>query len=194
MSLNNNADMSVRRLRKIAEANLCAKCYITYREIIEPTVKIFVAEPLGAWGGMEHDVTQMVRKLEGVFKVEPLTDTILVSIDDDEKLPEHMSGKVDLEAFRGIGKWPFERKIKSLHKHGILKEHSYNLIDKARRIRNKLHHYDYKFTEQDLTLISQVAAIISRLHWAVMYPLHEETLETTKNYAEKIAEKLLQEL
>ena len=186
--------MSVRRLRKIAERNLCEKCYITYREIIEPTVKIFVAEPLGAWGRMEHDVTQMVRKLEGVFKVEALTDTILVSIGDDEKLPEDMSEKIDLEAFRKIGKWGFERKIKCLRKHGILKEHSYNLIDKARRIRNKLHHYDYKFTEQDLTLISQAAAMVSRLHWAVMYPIHEETLETTKNYAEKIAEKLLQAL
>lgn len=108
MSLNNNADMSVKRLRKIAEMNLCAKCYITYREIIEPTVKIFVAEPLGAWGRMEHDVTQMVRKFEGVFKVEALTDTILVSIDDDEKLPEELSGKVDVEAFRRIGRWGFE--------------------------------------------------------------------------------------
>lgn len=184
--------MSVKRLRKIAELNLCEKCYIKYREIIEPTVKIFVAEPLGAWGRMEHDVTQMVRKLEGVFKVEALTDTILVSIGDDEKLPEHLSGKVDLEAFRGIGKWGFERKIKCLRKHGILKEHSYNLIDKARRIRNKLHHYDYKFTEQELTLISQAAAIVSRLHWAVMYPLNEDTVEATTNNAEKTAEKLLQ--
>lgn len=186
--------MSVRRLRRIAELNLCKKCYIKYMQVIEPTVKIFVAEPLRVSGRMEHSVTQMVRKIEGVFKVKALTDTILISIGDDEKLPEDMSEKIDLEVFRKIGKWGFERKIKCLRKHGILGVHSYALVDRARRIRNKLHHYDYKFTEQELTLFSHAAAMVSRLHWAVMYPFREDTLEATKHHTENIAEKLLSQI
>ena len=181
--------MSVKKLRKIAELNFCENCYSKYKALMEGTIKRLLTEPLRDWGEIEHDVTQMVRKLRDVFKV---TDPLLVSIDDDEELPDFLSDKVDVEAFRRIGRWPFQRKMKYLHKHGILQEHSYNLIDRVRQIRNKLHDHEYKFTEQELNLITQTRAVVSMINWAVMVLSKEDTVEAYKVGAEKTAEKLLQ--
>lgn len=183
-------DMSVRRLRKIAELNLCEKCYIKYMQLLEPTVNsLQLSEALRDWKDIEHNITQMVRKLRGVFKV---SDPLLVSIDADEELPEFLSGKVDVEAFRKIGRWGFERKIRYLHKHGILQEHSYKLTNRVREIRNKLlHDYGYRFTEDELNLISQTRAIVSMINWAVMVLSKEDTVEAYKVNAEKAAEELL---
>jgi len=181
--------MSLRRLRKTAKLNLCEDCYRKYMMVIEPTIKRWLTEPLRDWGDIEHYVTQMVMKLEGVFKTEK--GPILISIGDDEHLPEEMSDKVDLESFRKIERWGMEGKIKYLRKHNILKEHSFKLLDRVREIRNKLHGYEYKFTEQELNLISQARPVVSMINWAVMWLSKKDTVESYKDSAEKTAEKLL---
>jgi hypothetical protein len=181
--------MSLRRLRKTAKLNLCEDCYRKYMMVIEPTIKRWLTEPLRDWGDIEHNVTQMVMKLEGVFKTEK--GPILISIGDDEHLPEEMSDKVDLESFRKIERWGMERKIEYLRKHNILKEHSFKLLDRVREIRNKLHDYEYKFTEQELNLISQARPVVSMINWAVMWLSKKDTVESYKDSAEKTAEKLL---
>jgi len=157
--------------------------------VIEPTIKRWLTEPLRDWGEIDHYVTQMVMKLKGVFKTEK--GPILISIGDDEPLPEEMSDKVDLESFRRIERWGMERKIKYLREHNILKKHSFKLLDKVREIRNKLHGYEYKFTEQELNLISQARPVVSAINWAVMWLSKKDTVESYKDSAEKTAEKLL---
>ena len=178
-----STDMSLRRLRETAKLNLCEDCYKKYMMVMEPTIKRWLTEPLRDWGDIEHNVTQMVMNI------------ILIDIDEDEELPEHLSGKVDVEGFRKFKrKFPFRTskwKIDYLHRQGILKEHSYSLLNKVRQIRNTLHGYEYKFTEQELNLISQTRAIVSGLHWAVMWLSKKDIVESVKDSAEKTAEKLL---
>lgn len=185
--------MSLGRLRKTAESHFCEKCYRKYIALIEPTIKRWLTTPLRDWGEIEHYVTQMVRKLEGVFKAEK--GPILVSIGDDEELPEDLSDTVDLEAFRKFKrKFPFRTfkwKINYLRKHGILQNSSYKLLDILREFRNKLHGYDYKFTEQELNLFTQARAIVSMMHWAVMWIQAKDRLESYKVAFEKRAEQLL---
>jgi hypothetical protein len=159
--------MSVERLREIAELYFCENCYRKYMALIEPTVKRWLTMPFADWAEIESYVTQMVMKLEGVFKDK---DTILISIDDDEKLSEDLSNKVDVDAFRKIKKWQFGKKMDYLHEHGVLGESSFNLLDRLRQIRNKIHDPDHQFTEQELSLFPQAIGITYSINQAVIFP------------------------
>jgi len=180
--------MSLGRLRKVAKLNLCEKCYKTYLRVIEPSVGKFLFEPLSDFGEIQSYITQMVMKHKGVFKENGL---VLLSLDRDEKLPEEISGKIDLEAYWKIEFWKFKDKIDYLQKHEILKDFSYELIDEARKIRNILHKYEYKFTEQGLWLISQTKSVTSLINQAVMWTSDKEWATRLLNAAEKRAQEIL---
>ncbi|UCE16180.1 MAG: hypothetical protein JSV12_00740 [Candidatus Bathyarchaeota archaeon] len=181
--------MSLKRLRKIAELNLCENCYEKYKAILEPSIKQWLFQPLPDWRAVESYITQMVMKLEGVFK----TDVIFISLDEDSN--EKYANEVDVEAFQKIKYgWSLRDKIKYLKKMGILHDFSYNLLDRVREIRNRIHDEFYEFSENDLILFHWARTITSQIHWATMFPLNKETSENVRSNAEKLAEQLLQKL
>lgn len=172
-------------LRKTAELNLCQKCYEKYVAIIEPSIKPLIFMPLRDWRTVESNITQIVMKHKEVFK----TDLFVVSLDEDSN--NVFSDAVDLAVFHEIKKWSFKRKIDYLHKERVLQNTSYNLINEARKIRNKIHDDLYEFSEQDLALLNQASIVTSQIHVAKVWGIREDISIKMIINAEKYAEKIL---
>lgn len=180
---------TVEHLRKLAEWNLCDRCFQKYKAFLEPTIQSKIQSllltPLADWTETESEITQMVMKNEGVFK----TESIIISLGVDEK--ENIA-VVDVKAFRKIEKWRFIDKIKYLHKNGILQNSSYQLLDKARKTRNKLHNL-IAFTEQDYTLF-RLTFIITNQIWKATIVNQKDISIWLKTDAEEKAKQWLEKL
>jgi len=179
---------TIEDLRKVAELNLCGSCFQKYKTLIEPTIRDWLSKPLGDWSVVESQVTQMVMKNEGVFKGK----TIFISLDAGSN--EKYSDEVDVKAFQKIEKWNFKRKIDYLHKNGILEDSSYRFLDKARKVRNRIHNEFAQFSEQDRTLF-YIANMVTYQIWSATMVDWEEGISTNfKSNAEKVAEECLLKL
>lgn len=178
--------MSIKKLRKIAELNLCENCYGTYKAILEPTIKQWLFKPLNDWRQVESDITQMVMKLKGVFK----TDKIFLSLDEDSN--EKYANEVDVKTFRKISYgWGFKKKIQYLKKKGVLQDSSYNLLYRVNQIRNRIHDPFKEFSEQDFALFYWASAITRQIHSATVFSKLEHISENLKSNAENLAQQLL---
>jgi len=173
--------MSIKSLRKMAELNLCKDCYEKYKALLEPTIEKWLFNPLSDWRDVESCITRMVMKLEGVFK----SDIIFISINENSN---KFADKVDVKAFRGIKKWSFKKKIDYLKKHGILAESSYNLLDRVREVRNKIHDIFSEFSQQDLALFSLARGITYQIYDATILSFGDTMSKNMKSNAEKVAE------
>lgn len=91
---------------------------------------------------------------------------------------------VDVKAFIKIKKWRFIDKIKYLHKNGILQDSSYQLLDKARETRNRLHDL-FGFSEQDYALF-RVAYVITNQLWNATMIEQKDISIWLKSDAEKV--------
>lgn len=181
--------MSLKRLRKLAELNLCEECYKKYTYMLEPSIRQLLLKPLPEWKDVESNITQMVMKLEGVFK----DDLIIISFDED--LNENFADKLDVKAFIKIKHCSFKRKIDYLREHGILQASSYEFLDRVRKIRNIIIHDQFSdFSEQDRELFSYAHVITDNIYHATMFNLGEDLSAAIKSNAENFAEKLLLKL
>lgn len=176
--------MEINKLRGIAKLNLCKECYNKYTALIEPNI-IPLSQPLPNWRGAESTLTQLVMKHEGVFK----SDIIFISI--DENMDEKWPGQVDVIAFNKIKMWSVKKKLDYLRKHEILKQASYNFLNKVRKIRNKIHEEYYDFSEEDMRLFRYARAITDQISGAIMYDMPEDLSVAMISRAEKLAEQLL---
>ena len=178
--------MSLKRLRIIAELNLCENCYKNYKAMLEPTIKKWLLNPLTEWANVESNITQMVMKLKGVFK----TDVIFLTLDDNSD--EKYDDEVDVKTFQEIKRhWGFKRKIKYLRDEGVLGDSSYSLLFRLSNIRNKIHEEFSEFSEQDLNLFRRAHTITYQIHHATMFKPPEGISERLKPTAEKSAEQML---
>jgi hypothetical protein len=152
---------AVSRLGKIAELNFCHDCYNKYLALVEPTIKLLLARPLGYWRETEADITQMVMKHKKVFT----DDKILgVYLSRGEKPEEWITNGIDIKTYREIERWGCKSKLKYLRKHGVLEDASYRLLDTARNLRNNIHDLTYDFPDQDYFLFWG-ASFISKKIW-----------------------------
>ena len=179
---------TIEDLRKIAELNLCESCFQKYKMLIEPTIRDWLSKPLSDWSEVESYVTQIVMKINGIFKGK------LIFISLDEGSNEKYSDEVDVKAFKKIGRWSFKKKIDYLHDNGILKESSYRFLDTARKVRNKIHDPYAPYSEQDRTLFHIANVITYQIWYATMIEVGEDTSNNLKSKAEKIAEQYLENL
>jgi len=151
-------------IRKLVEQNFCDKCSQKYKEFIEPSIQLRIQSllmvPLADWVQTESDITQIVMKHKGVFK----GTAIFISLGKDV---DKFSNMVDIEAFKKIKQgWSFKKKIDYLHSNGILQENTYQLLDNAREIRNKIHEM-FGFSEPDYVLF-HLAHVVSYLIWTAI--------------------------
>jgi len=177
--------MSINDLRKLAELNLCEKCYQKYLALLEPSIKSLSFNPLSDWRKVESYITLLVMKREGVFK----SDTIFISIDEDAN--EKFADEVDVRAFQKIKKLGFKKKIDYLHKNGILQESSHKFLNRVREIRNRIHDMFSEFSEKDLALFHWAKAVTSQIYYAIMVDWKENISENMKSNAENLAQQLL---
>jgi len=178
---------TIEALRKFAELNLCKDCFWKYKALIEPTIKIWLSQPLSDWRQAESQITQMVMKTKGVFKGK----TIIISLDKGDE--DKCANQLDVKAFRRIEKWGFKQKIDCLHENGILQDSSYRLLDRAREVRNKIHVEPVvaELSEQDYILFSMASAITSQIWSAMMQGWEENISANIRSNAEKVAEQWL---
>jgi hypothetical protein len=178
---------TVKHLRKIAELNLCDSCFEKYKAFIEPTIQStlqnLLSRPLADWIETESEITQIVMKNKGVFK----GTAIVISLGMDESKSADM---VDIKAFKAIKKWKFIEKIKYLHATGVLQDSSYELLDKARETRNRLHDL-IAFTEDDYELF-HVAFIVTNQIWNATIIDQKDISIQLKINAEKYAKQWLE--
>ena len=104
--------MSIEFIRKVAELHLCPDCFEKYKRIIEPSLRVWRASPLGVWNQTEWMIESILMKLEGAYKDEK---TIIVGNRKEMK----NSPEVNSEAYSRIeNKWPsFKRRIDYLKKN-----------------------------------------------------------------------------
>ena len=180
---------TIEDLRKFAELNLCKKCFLEYKALIEPTIKIWLSQPLSDWRQAEGQITQIVMKTKGVFK-----DKIVWVMSFDEGEEEEVADYVDVKAFREIEKnWGIKRKIDYLHEKGILGNSSFKFLDKARETNNKIH-IDAGFSEEDYVLFSMASWITSQILSVIKFDWEEAIITNIKFNTEKVAEQWLKTL
>jgi hypothetical protein len=187
MTVGGSAKMkTIEDLGKFAELNLCRDCFLKYKELIEPKIKIWLSQPLSDWRQAERQITQIVMKTKGVFK-----DKMVWVISFDESEEEEVADYVDVKAFREIEKkWGIKRKIDYLHEKGIVGDSSFKLLHEARETRNKIH-IDAGFSEEDYVLFSIASLITSQIMSAITFDWEEEIITNTKFNTEKVAEQWL---
>lgn len=122
-------------------------------------------------------------KNEGVFKGK----SVIISLGVDEKENDEV---VDVRAFRKIKNWRFIDKIKYLQKNGILQDSSYQLLDKARETRNRLHDL-FGFSEQDYALF-RISYVITNQLWNATMIEQKDISIWLKAEAERIAKQWLE--
>jgi hypothetical protein len=182
--------VTIENLRKLAELNLCKDCFWKYKAMIEPTIKIWLSQPLSDFRQAESEITQMVMKTKGVFKGKMWV--LSFNKGEEEKVAEY----IDVKAFRKIEKMRFKDKIDYLHENGILQDSSYRLLDKAREARNKIHAEPIvaELSEEDYTLFSMASWIASQIWSAMRFDWEEEIITNIKSNTEKVAEQWLKTL
>ncbi len=178
---------TIESLRKVAELNLCKDCFLKYKALIEPTIKIWLSQPLSDWRQAESQITQMVMETKGVFKGK--TWVLSFNKGEEKKVAEY----VDVEAFRKTEKMTFKDKIDYLHKSGIIQDSSYRLLDEARKARNKIHSEPIvaKLSDEDYTLFSIASWITGQIWSAMRFNWEENTAINIRSNAEKVAKQWL---
>lgn len=170
--------MDIEGLRKLAELSLCEDCYQKYIALIEPTIKRLLSKPFREWTIIESYVTQMVMKLERVFKEDGL---IMIYVDEEKDDINKIRDKVNVTAFQKIKRWGFKRKMEYLQDSGVLQNSSYESLEKARNIRNKAIHDElYEFSSEDRALIHAAYNTTSQLYYATVYSSEKEEARALK--------------
>jgi len=160
---------SIEELRKLAELNLCDKCKPVYSSLIEPGVVQITRSYFNDWKNIEWRITSMVMKLEGVYK----TGQIIIVLEPKEA--KKYNHEVDYEKFKKIERYGFKEKINYLKKKGILKEHSYKLLDLVRARRNKIHKPFSQFSGTDFIAFSCGAHIVDNI-WLSLFGKFNEKM------------------
>jgi len=181
---------TIEDLRKLAELNLCKNCFQKYKAMIEPSMRNWLSEPLSDRREVESYITQIVMKTKGIF----IGDTIIISFEEGEE--EKVADEVDVKAFKKTKKWSFKRKIDYLYEKGILENCSYRLLDRARKVRNKIHGEPIttELSEQDYSLFYVTSVIASQIWSAKMHGWKEDISTNLKSNAEKIAKQWLSKI
>ena len=176
---------TIEQLRKIAELNLCERCFVTYKEIIEPTVRNYLFSPLEEWRRAESNISQITLRIARAYKTEITVYNIDVSNFDS------VAHLVDKNKYLEINGWSFKRKIDYLHKQGFLGDASHLFLDEARKVRNKIHKEFIEFSGKDLEMMTVADGLANQFLFAVLVPIKEDISATIKSNAETLAKNLL---
>ena len=173
------------QLRALAKMNLCDRCFTTYIEIIEPTVKNYLFSSLEEWRRAESSIFQITMRLAGAYKTQVNVFNI------DESNFENLANLVDKDKYIEIKRWSLKRRIDYLHTQGFLGDASHLFLDEARKVRNKIHTDFSEFSEKDLDMLSVASDLASQFLFAVVPPTKDDISASIKSNAETRAKNLL---
>lgn len=157
--------------------------------MIEPTIKLYLSQPLDDFREMESLITQAVMESEGIYKSEEYR--VLSINKGDEEIAEEY---VDVEKYKRIQNMHLKTKIDHLYRIGLLREASYNILDWARDVRNKIHEPSivYTMSSKDYELFSMAYWISNQVHMLAKSDWEESIAENIISNTEKVAEKYLE--
>jgi hypothetical protein len=180
--------MLVEDLRKKAELHLCDDCYREYESMLEPTIKDLILRPMQNWRAIELYLEILVMKCEGVFK-----DETIIIMSFGEKSNKSFEELFHKEDYRKIKFWNTKKKIDYLHDRKVIGEYTYRLLDRARKIRNRIHDAFDHYSEQDLELIDNTSKILENIFWSeYLYSNKKDILNLVCTNAEKHSRQLLE--
>jgi hypothetical protein len=194
--LNRHSSLSIERkcklttidgLRKLAELNLCPKCFQKYKMLIEPTVSNYLIAPLQEWRRAEMYITQVTMRMAGAYTSDI---SVIPSTTDSEDMGD-FSNLVNEKTYRKVKRWSFKNKIDYLYEKGFLDEASYSFLIHAKNIRNRIHDEFAQFSKNDLMMLERAQVLASQFFYVTITSNDAKISESIKENAELIAKELL---
>lgn len=171
---------NIQELCRLAEESFCKECFDKYIELLEPKLQFLLANPISDWRKIELEVTHLVMFRKGIFSYKKTQDNLLDG--DDEK-----DFKItDRKAYRETKKWSFKQKIDYLSRERVLQKNSYEVLNGAREIRNRVHDYYSGFSEDDYLYFNMARKVANTL-WSAVLVYKGKDSETLKGATESIA-------
>ena len=117
---------SSEKLKNLAELNFCKNCYSKYLALIHGNIEYLLSEPLADWRQTETNINIIWIKAKGLFNVVKPTGF---------SAPD--------EAFKKAENEHVYDKLKFLKTKGVIKNSTYEFLNKVRKIRNKAVSYTH---------------------------------------------------
>ncbi|MBI1829666.1 MAG: hypothetical protein HY222_02240 [Thaumarchaeota archaeon] len=173
-------------IRQIAKLNLSDDCYKAYEMFIEPNIRSVIKNYLRNWQDVESVINRMVMIHKKIYK----TDLQFISLSPDAI--EKYNDQVDVDGFIKVKfGMSFKNKIDYLKNVGILRWHSYHLLDMLNKRRNKIHELGAIFTQQDLNIFSGAYSVVFYIlttlgNKATNPEINQQTRENTEKWARNL--------
>jgi hypothetical protein len=161
------------KLKQIAELNFCKDCYQKYLVLIHGEIEYLLSEPIVDWRETEQNINLFWIKAKGFYTVK---SGIFSPCENAFE---------EAYNFRNT----MNKKLKFLKDKGLIKEYTYNFLDKVRDRRNKIHP-PKKFSDQDYFLFQEAKKITNLMHPLIIFDL--STKVWNMDYIEKYARQLLE--
>ena len=160
------------KLKELAKLNFCKDCYSKYLDLIHGEIEYLLSDPISDWRQTENNITILWIKAKGFYKV-----NLGVFSPNQDAIEKAQKEK----AFN---------KLKFLKDEGIIKEYTYEFLNKVRQKRNKVHQQT-KFSKQDYILFREANALTNTLFPIIIFDL-KEPWKKQLDYVEKRAKWLLE--
>lgn len=161
------------KLKKLAELNFCEDCYPKYLELIHPTIEYLLSEPISDWRDVEQNINRLWIKAKGFYKIN--------------------SGIFSpcQNAFEKAYNETAYNKLKFLKDNGVIKEYTYEFLNKVRKRRNNVHPPN-KFSEQDYFLFQEARRMTDAMLPIIIHDLNYAPWKSHLANIEKNAKQLLE--
>ena len=155
------------KLKKLAELNFCGDCYSKYLALIQGEIEYLLSEPLSDWRQTEHNITVLWIKAKGLY---------------DAESPMFSPNE---NAFKKAESKTLCEKLKFLKEKEIVKEYTYEFLNKVRQRRNKIHSLS-KMSKEDYALFREAKALTDVMHPVIIFDL-KDPWQKQLDYVEKRA-------
>ena len=173
MSVNFSMSALSEQIKRLAELNFCENCYSKYVVLIHGNIEYLLSEPLADWRETEANINIIWIKAKGLSSVTPTG----FSVPDG--------------AFKKARKESVYDKLEFLKEEGIIKNSTYEFLNKVRKIRNKVHPPS-KFSKQDYFLFREAKALTDSMFLPIIHELKDDRWVQSLANVEKRAKYLLE--
>jgi hypothetical protein len=165
---------SSEKLKKLAELNFCKNCYSKYLDLIHPEIEYLLSEPISDWRQTEENINVLWIKAKGLYNV--VNSTVFSPHEN---------------AFKKARNETVLTKLKNLKDEGLIKDYTYDFLNKVRRRRNNIHP-PFKFSKQDYILFREAKALTDTMIPPIIFDLKDAVWKKELDNIEKHAKRLLE--